>query len=407
MSNLVFWDDLSETLLVTGVAGSCISLIIVLSSLIFVIYHIIKKNGSSDTEISQTSSMVMQRSGKNMLRFVIIGLIVFLLPPISYAFLKSDIILGNNFNPFDICELSWFLEYFGYEVGKLMISIFLIYRLYASFDNSLYHVPKKHVTYTFFIFIPLLVLLYIILVLLALFLPDKQFGLNITYKNGHIYCGYNYVSIVFVFCHIAAFIREIGFGCVILYGFISRLHAMNMQAKGINIRASKKVKGKKKKMSKKKKSTKTSKKKKTKTAKTSEKNAIKKKTKHLQAIELENDFYSDASDIDDEESQKKKTMTKDLKFNMLERRGLIIRYVILIVIMIISSVISQILLCVVGFPTFYISFDIIIQTVCLVLILWISQGIWYKMVNMFYCICLCKYCCPVFNETEFQRKTES
>ena len=407
MTTIVGWNDTSEALLISGVVGSFFALIIGISSITFIFYNIFKKNGTSDIEISETSSMVMSRSGKHMLRFVISGLIVFLLPPISFAFLKSNVITGDNSNPFDYCELSWFLEYFGYEVGKLLISIFLIYRLYSSFDNSLYHIPKKYITYTFFIFIPLLMLIYVILVLLAIFLPDKQFGLIVTLNKGYIYCGYNHISVVFVFCHCTSFIREIGFGSFILYTYISRLHAMNIHAKEIKMTSSKKAKTKTNKKKKKSTNKKTSKKsgKKSPNQKSTETLTQQKgKKKAPKVIELDNDFVSDD---DDEEEAKKKSMTKDLKFNMQNRRSLIIRYVILIVIMMISSFSSQILLCIMEYPSFYVSFDIILHTVCLTLILWFSQSIWKKIVNTFYCICLCKYCCPVMDKTDIVIKSET
>lgn len=394
MATIVSWDNiLQEQLLIVGVFGSFLALFVVLISISFITFSIIKQNGLSDTEISETSSMVMIRSGKHMIRFVISGLIIFLLPPISFTFLKSNIISNNdNFNPFDICELSWFLEYFGYEIGKLLFSIFLIYRLYSAFDNSLYHIPKKYITYTLLIFLPLLVLLYIILVLLALFLPTKQFGISVTMDNGYIYCGYNHVSVVFVFCHFASFIREIGFGSFILYTYIKRLYAMNQLSNPNKKFPSKKKEANKAKKAKKaKKTTKT----------TSETN--KKKKDKPKIIALDNDFHSD-----DEDSQEKKTktMTKDLKFNMLNRRSLIIRYVILIVIMSLSSFTSQVLLCIIDYPSFYVSFDIIVQTVCVTLILWISAPIWKKLVDTFYCICCCKYCCPIMDKTQIIIKSE-
>ena len=89
--------------------------------------------------------MVPSRSGRTMLIFETMGLIFFLLSPISYAFIKTNIIIGDNYNPSSLCELSFFLEYFGYEIGNLFISIYLIYRLYSSFDNSLYHIKQKYV----------------------------------------------------------------------------------------------------------------------------------------------------------------------------------------------------------------------------------------------------------------------
>eukprot|EP00486_Rosalina_sp_Unknown_P008939 CAMPEP_0201589340 /NCGR_PEP_ID=MMETSP0190_2-20130828/165439_1 /ASSEMBLY_ACC=CAM_ASM_000263 /TAXON_ID=37353 /ORGANISM="Rosalina sp." /LENGTH=117 /DNA_ID=CAMNT_0048043293 /DNA_START=18 /DNA_END=368 /DNA_ORIENTATION=+ len=117
MAVIVGWNELiQEQLLIAGVVGSFFALIIVLMSISFIVYNIIKKNGSADIEISETSSMVMHRSGKHMLRFVLGGLIVFLLPPISFAFLKSNTLSSDgDFNPFDVCEMSWFMEYFGYE----------------------------------------------------------------------------------------------------------------------------------------------------------------------------------------------------------------------------------------------------------------------------------------------------
>ena len=121
-------------------------------------------------------------------------------------------------------------------------------------------------------------------------------------------------------------------------------------------------------------------------------------------IVLDNDFYSDD---EDENEKKTKTMTKDIKFNMQNRRSLIIRYVILIIIMSLSSFISQILLCSLYYPSFYVSYDIIIQTICITLILWISQPIWKKLVNIFYFLCCCKYCCPIMAKTQIIIKSES
>ena len=381
---------IQEQLLIIGIIASFLGLIIISMSISFIIFNIIKRNGLSDIEISETSSIVMKRSGKHMLRFVISGLILFILPSISFIFLKSNIISNNDdFDSFNICQLSWFLEYFGYEVGKLLISIFLIYRLYSSFDNSLYHIPKKYITYTLLIFLPLLILFYIILILLAVFLPQKQFNINITLNNGYIYCGYNDISIVFIFCHCASFIREIGFNSFILYTYIKRLYSMNQQSNKIKLTLSKKKKSK---------STKKELKKKESTKKTNNKKKDKPKI-----IALDNDFYSDD---EDSEQKKTKTMTKDLKFNMLKRRSLIIRYVILIVIMSISSFTSQILLCIIDYPSFYVSFDIIVETICITLILWMSAPIWKKLMDTFYCICCCKYCCPIMGKTQIIIKSE-
>lgn len=100
-----------------------------------------------------------------------------------------------------------------------------------------------------------------------------------------------------------------------------------------------------------------------------------------------------------------KSIANDGKYNMQRRRPLIIRYVMLIVMMVVSSLTSETLLCFTNYPSSYIPFDIMVQVVCTVLMLWISQSVWKKLVDAMYCCCCCKCCCPVMARTRVMQSS--
>eukprot|EP01084_Bolivina_argentea_P146042 255837_1 len=94
------WDAKSEGALVGGVVGSFFTLIALLGVLGFVVYFgVVKRNENGATYDGSEN--------KILLVLVLCALLLFVLPPISFAFVKGNVVMGNGYNPYDSCKVGW------------------------------------------------------------------------------------------------------------------------------------------------------------------------------------------------------------------------------------------------------------------------------------------------------------
>ena len=380
------------------ISGLAMTIIILNSA--YIVINILKYNGLVDIELSQTSSMVMERSGKLLLKLQFISSLFFL------TTLSNDLLdysCNDGVKQITNCKLSFYLEYFGYEFGKLFISILLIYRLYSSFDNTLYHISKQYIKRTFFIILPILILMYFSFTLYIIIISDHN-----SYKT-------------WIISQIISWFRLITFDLFIGYQFISRLYKINLHSIELMTNTMNFIKSLT-----------------TKTLALSPRasklchtqqmlDVIQMTSKHSHSafklpqipstttIVLEADSEDERdTDNDDENENEKETKTenkkepeiseinqeelyKDPRFNMQDRKHIIIKYVILIVIMTCSSILAQVLMMFRNTNKYliYMFIDIIIHSICSLLLLWIADKIWNKLVHTFHRFCLCQFCCPM------------
>ena len=365
----VYLPQVDESLIIASSVGALIAIVLIISILFHVTYQIYKQLENSNN--GKKIQFVQTKVGKRIMAATYVALILYLLSCISMAFIRSNAIVGDSYDPYKNCNIGWILVYHGNSAAKTIIYSIFICRLYISFKHSSFAVPK----------LQLIIVLSIVWIILAFLIISTATIIGVQSPlisgitpNGIIFCGTpDTWPPLFRECVILILLSDILFNFYILYAFISRLRQIRMKWTDALFEESKTQKSRDSSIGLHLPSPKSS--------------SIGIPKSQLSKSQLSSTNIAEAND---KQSAKK----------ILRLSRLMMKLTLLVLIAVFSSWIAW------GLATFYTlasllyTYDIIINSLCLWLLLSTSESIWKKFVTIFYFPCCCFYLCPSLKKVD-------
>ena len=347
----VYLPKVDENLIVASSVGAIIAIVFIIIILCHITFQVHKQLNNPNAKKIQ---FVQTDIGKRIMIASYIALILYFLSCISMAFIRHNALIGDSYNPYKNCNIGWILVYHGNSAAKTVIYSIFICRLYISFKHSEFAVPKIQLIIVLSI---VWIILLFLIISTASIIALKSPLINGITPNGTIFCGTpDTWPPLFRECVILILLSDILFNFYILYAFVSRLR--KIRKKWINTLFEENSK-----------------------TNQSPDTSIQSSQKQHSRLSSTNLNLSDSSD--------KKSAKKILKLSRLMMK---LTYLVLLAVF--SSWIAW------GLATFYTlasllyTFDVIVNSICLWLLLSTSEHIWKKAVVIFYYPCCCFALCP-------------
>ena len=152
-----------------------------------------------------------------ILAFITLGL--FILTPLSQAFLRCNFVSGTNFDPYTICYFSYFMYYFPYSMGQWTLSTLFLYRLHVTFFKSQYKIQRR----TNIVIASIFGTLSLLFVCILLF-SKKIFVNKNTKDNKYTYCTNMNEDSINYLGWLGGYAIQTIYNIYVLYSFLWRLY---------------------------------------------------------------------------------------------------------------------------------------------------------------------------------------